>query len=151
MAKAVTSLQRTQRRLVIYGKAIRWEPRRAPKVEVYQEEKRGVTAGDRLRWTRNDRELGRRNGEVVEVISVDAAKGVATVRGSRAAEPLSLTTKQHWEHAYASTIHAAQGTTADRVLVHLDTRYEKTIGSESFYVSRTEALDQRNRTARGRR
>ena len=117
------------------GKPIRWEPRRAAKVEVYQEEKRGVAAGDRLRWTRNDRELGRRNGEVVEVISVDAAKGVATVRGSRSAEPLDLSTKQHWEHAYASTVHAAQGKTADRVLVHLDTRYEKTIGSESFYVA----------------
>jgi ATP-dependent exoDNAse (exonuclease V) alpha subunit len=48
---------------------------------------------------------------------------------------LRLATKQHWEHAYASTVHAAQGKTADRVLVHLDTRYEKTIGSESFYVA----------------
>ncbi|MCC6611666.1 MAG: conjugative relaxase [Burkholderiales bacterium] len=117
------------------GKPIAWEPRRAAKVEVYQEENRSVTAGDRLRWTRNDRELGRRNGEVIEVISVDAAKGVATVRGSRNAEPLDLSTKQHWEHAYASTVHAAQGKTADRVLVHLDTGYEKTIGSESFYVA----------------
>ena len=45
------------------GKPIVWEPRRAAKVEVYQEEKRTVMAGDRLRWTRNDRELGRRNGE----------------------------------------------------------------------------------------
>lgn len=117
------------------GKPIAWEPRRAANVEVYQEEDRSVTAGDRLRWTRNDRDLGRRNGEVVEVISVDAAKGVATVRGSRSVEPLDFSTKQHWEHAYASTVHAAQGKTADRVLVHLDTKYEKTIGSESFYVA----------------
>jgi conjugative relaxase-like TrwC/TraI family protein len=114
---------------------IAWEPRRAVKVEVYQEEDRGVTAGDRLRWTRNDRDLGRRNGEVAEVISVDAAKGVATARGPRGAERLDLSTKQHWDHAYASTVHAAQGKTADRVLVHLDTKYEKTIGSESFYVA----------------
>jgi len=117
------------------GESIAWEPRRAAKVEVYQEEVRGVTAGDRLRWTRNDRNLGRRNGEVVEAISVDADTGVATVRGSRGAERLDLSTTQHWEHAYASTVHAAQGKTADRVLVHLDTKYEKSIGSESFYVA----------------
>jgi len=114
---------------------VAWEPRRAAKIEVYKEENRSVMAGDRLRWTRNDRELGRRNGEVVEVVSVDVAKGVATVRRSRDAELLHLSTKQHWEHAYASTVHAAQGKTTDRVLVHLDTTHEKPIGSESFYVA----------------
>jgi conjugative relaxase-like TrwC/TraI family protein len=116
-----------------------WEPRRAARVEVYQEEDRGVAAGDRLRWTRNDRDLGRRNGEVVEVVSLDAAEGIATVRGTRDAELLDLSTKQHWEHAYASTVHAAQGKTADRVLVHFDTKHEKTIGAESFYVAASRA------------
>jgi ATP-dependent exoDNAse (exonuclease V) alpha subunit len=48
---------------------------------------------------------------------------------------LDLSTQRHWEHAYASTIHAAQGKTTDRVLVHIDTKYEQTIGSESFYVA----------------
>jgi len=117
------------------GKSSVWEPRRAGKVEVYQEENRTVMTGDLLRWTRNDRDLGRRNGEAFEVISVDTAKGVAMVRGSRNAEALDLSRMRHWEHAYASTVHAAQGKTADCILVHLDTKYEKTIGSESFYVA----------------
>jgi ATP-dependent exoDNAse (exonuclease V) alpha subunit len=102
---------------------------------VYQEENRSVSVGDRLRWTRNDRELGRRNGDVVQVISVDTAKSAVMVEGSQRAEALNLNSKQHWEHAYASTVHSAQGRTADRVLVHLDTKCEKTIGSESFYVA----------------
>ena len=117
------------------GKTIAWEPRRAPNVEVYREENRAVMPGDRLRWTRNDRDLGRRNGEVVQVVSVDAARRVAMVHGSRNMEALDLSTQRHWEHAYASTIHAAQGKTTDRVLVHIDTKYEQTIGSESFYVA----------------
>lgn len=117
------------------SKSIVWEPRRASNVEVYQEENRTVIAGDRLRWTRNDRDLGRRNGDAVEVIAVDTSKGMATVRGSRIVEALDLKGDRHWEHAYASTVHAAQGKTADRVLVHLDTKFEKTIGSESFYVA----------------
>ena len=117
------------------GRAIAWEPRRAPNVEVYREENRAVMPGDRLRWTRNDRDLGRRNGEVVQVVSVDADRRVAIVQGSRTSETLDLSTQRHWEHAYASTIHAAQGKTTDRVLVHIDTKYEQTIGSESFYVA----------------
>ncbi|MBL8528761.1 MAG: conjugative relaxase [Burkholderiales bacterium] len=117
------------------GKMIDWEPRRACNVEVYRQESRTLMPGDRLRWTRNDRDLGRRNGEVVEVVSVDADKRVAMVRGSRDAEVLDLGTERHWEHAYASTIHAAEGKTTDRVLVHIDTKYEQTIGSESFYVA----------------
>jgi ATP-dependent exoDNAse (exonuclease V) alpha subunit len=121
--------------LVQESKSIIWEPRRASNVEVYQEESRTVIAGDRLRWTRNDRDLGRRNGDAVEVISVDTSKGVARVRGSRIVEALDLKDDRHWEHAYASTVHAAQGKTTDRVLVHLDTKFEKTIGSESFYVA----------------
>jgi len=117
------------------GRPVAWEPRRAPNVEAYREENRSVMPGDRLRWTRNDRDLGRRNGDVVEVVSVDADKRVAMVRGSRNAEALDLSTQRHWEHAYASTIHAAQGKTTDRVLVHIDTKYEQTMGSESFYVA----------------
>jgi conjugative relaxase-like TrwC/TraI family protein len=117
------------------GKAIAWEPRRASNVEVYQEEERTVMAGDRLRWTRNDRELGRRNGETVTVVSVDPVRGEARVTGSGRSETLGLGRDLHWEHAYATTVHAAQGKTTDRVLVHIDSRYAKTVGSESFYVA----------------
>ena len=55
------------------------------------------------------------------------------VQGSRSTEALDLSARRHCEHA--STVHAAQGKAADRVLVHLDTKYEKTIGSESFYLA----------------
>ena len=84
--------------------------------------------GDRLRWTWNDPELGRRNGETVVVRSVDLAGGIATVAAAGKVAALNLNRERHWEHAYASTVYAAQGKTADRVLVHLDSKYEKTIG-----------------------
>jgi len=136
------------------GNVVAWEPRRGTNVEVYQEENRSVSVGDRLRWTRNDRELGRRNGDVVQVVSVDMARSAAMVQGSQRIERLDLDSKQHWEHAYASTVHSAQGKTADRVLAHLDTKYEKTIGSESFYVAISRArhevklyVDDRSRIA----
>ena len=112
-----------------------WEPRRTARVEVYREEPRTLMAGDRLRWTRNDRDSGRRNGDMAVVVAVDAGRGVAIVDGSGKNVTISLDRDRHWEHAYASTVHAAQGQTVDRVLVHLDTKYEKTMGSESFYVA----------------
>jgi len=59
-----------------------WEPRRAANVEVYREEPRVLMAGDWLRWTRNDRELGRRSGEKVSVLSLDTARALATVAAS---------------------------------------------------------------------
>lgn len=117
------------------SESVAWESRRAAKVEVYVAEDRTITAGDRLRWTRNDRELGRRNGEVVEVTSVDPRTSIAIVRGSHGSECLDLRTAQHWDHAYASTVHSVQGRTADSVLVHLDTKHGNTLGSESFYVA----------------
>ncbi len=121
--------------LALGQQSIDWEPRRTAKVEVYQAEERWLMAGDLLRWTRNDRSLGRRNGELVRVLSVDPGHATAVVRGAGKTEDLDLRPLQHWEHGYASTVHSAQGRTADRVLVHLDGRYGKTVSSESFYVA----------------
>jgi conjugative relaxase-like TrwC/TraI family protein len=112
-----------------------WEPRRAGKVEVYRAETRQLMAGEVIRWTRNDRDGGRRNGELATVLAVDAESRVARVFESGRIATVNLRVTQHWEHGYASTVHAAQGKTADRVLVHLDSKYEKTVSSESFYVA----------------
>ncbi len=128
-------IQRGVVQLLRGADVVAWEPRRTSKVEAYVEENRTVLAGDRLRWTRNDRRLGRRNGETVEVLSVDAGRGVLTVSGRGSPMTLELGSERHWDHAYASTVHAAQGKTVDRVLVHLDSKHEKSVGSESFYVA----------------
>ena len=71
----------------------------------------------------------------VLVVAVDADRGVANVVGSGKNITIGLDRDRHWEHAYASTVHAAQGQTVDRVLVHLDTKYERIMASESFYVA----------------
>jgi hypothetical protein len=63
---------------------------------------------------------------------------------------LNLDQERHWEHAYASTVHAAQGATVDQVLVHLDTKHEKTIGGGTIHLptrrnrSEREALHRRS-------
>ena len=47
---------------------------------------------------------------------------------------VALDRDRHWEHGYASTIHAAQGRTAERVLLNVDGRAGHMIGHESWYV-----------------
>ena len=100
-----------------------WQPWRLKKVEVYEQEKRELRVGDLVRFTRNDRERGWKNGEtgrVVEVneeglsVVVEIKHGISqTVRHT-----LDLGKDRHWEHGYASTIFSAQGRTTDEVVIH---------------------------------
>ena len=52
-------------------KRVAWQPWRLKKVEVYEQEKRELRVGDLVRFTRNDRERGRKNGETGRVVEVD--------------------------------------------------------------------------------
>ena len=52
-------------------KRVDWQPWRLKKVEVYEQEKRELRVGDLVRFTRNDRERGRKNGETGRVVEVD--------------------------------------------------------------------------------
>ncbi len=117
------------------GSTVEWEPWRRSKVEVFDKAGRNLQVGDDIRWTRNDRDLGRRNGEVAQVASVDSESLTAQVRTARGIQILDLERQQHWEHGYASTVHAAQGRTTDEVLIHLDTKQKNVVGHESWYVA----------------
>jgi hypothetical protein len=100
------------------------------KKSIYQAQQIGIAVGDRLRWTRNDRALGRRNGQE---FSVEAIKdSIATiVYNDGKKELLDLNRAQHLDYALVSTIYSSQGKTARRVLVSCD----RTINKESFYVA----------------
>ncbi len=127
------------------GKRVRWQPFRHGKVEVYGREERELRAGDVIRWTRNDRALGRRNGNLARVVEVSAETGRAVVEFSSSGkvlrQELALDGPGHWEHGYASTVHAAQGRTTGEVVVHIDTTARAVVGHESWYVAISRARD----------
>ena len=109
---------------------------RYTQVEVYQAEARRLAVGDRIRWTRNDKALGRRNGEYADVVGFDPETRAVTVQlPSGTKQTLDLGRERHWDHGYAVTAHAAQGQTRDRVLVHVDTSQRQLTGREQWYVS----------------
>lgn len=98
---------------------------------VYQRQQIAIAVGDRLKWTKNDRKLGRRNGQefTVTAISGDSAQ-IQYLDGSHT-ETINLAQAQHLDYALVSTTYSSQGKTSDRVLIAADS----TIGKESFYVA----------------
>ncbi len=121
------------------GREIDWRLRQwgAGKVQVFEAQRLELRAGESIRFTRNDREAGRVNGARVEVTSVDAEARTATIRGSRGQiQTLRLDTARdrHIAHGYVDTAFAAQGRTANHVIVHADSRATNLVDQKSFYV-----------------
>lgn len=99
---------------------------------VYSQISIEVAVGDRLKWTRNDRELGRRNGQEFTVMGIEGQIASIVYPDGRA-EQISLMQPLHLDHALVSTVFSSQGKTADRVL--LSSTKDQTVSRESFYVA----------------
>ncbi|WP_242046764.1 MobF family relaxase [Anabaena cylindrica] len=98
---------------------------------VYHRQNIEVAVGDRLRWTKNDRQLGRRNGQEFVVKAIAGSNAQIEYLHSGQTEFINLQQAQHLDYATVSTTYSSQGKTADRVLIAAD----YTIGQESFYVA----------------
>ena len=128
------------------GRAIDWRLRQwgAGKVQAFASQPLELKTGDRIQFTRNDREMGRINGARGELTAIDAQSRMATVRSTRGqTQTLNLDSArdQHIRHAYVETAFAAQGRTADHVIVHADSRATNLIDQKSFYVSVSRARE----------
>ncbi|PZO11454.1 MAG: hypothetical protein DCF25_19365 [Leptolyngbya foveolarum] len=113
------------------GEAIAFDPSRCADKTTYAVQEIAIARGDQLRWTRNDRERGLRNGQLVKVEAIDT-NGTATLRDADGQETtLKLTGQQYLDYALVSTTYSSQGKTAERVLVVAD----GTLSKESLYVA----------------
>lgn len=121
------------------GKAVDWRLRQwgAGEVQVFESQRLELRAGDTIRFTRNDRDAGRVNGERAQVLRVDADMQTATIRspkGRLRTLDLGAARDRHIAHGYVDTAFAAQGRTADHVIVHADSRATNLVDQKSFYV-----------------
>src|SRR5690606_30131548 len=90
------------------------------------------------------RESGRVNGGRGEVTAIDDNARTATIRSPRGAiQTLNLDAArdQHIRHAYVETAFAAQGRTADHVMIHADSRAANLVDQKSFYVGISRAKE----------
>jgi ATP-dependent exoDNAse (exonuclease V) alpha subunit len=108
-----------------------WRPRQwgAGKSEAF-------TPGS-IEFTRNDCTQSRENGGCAQIVSVSAEDQTARIRldnGKFQTLDLAQPTDQHLRHVYVQTAHAAQGRTAERVMIHADSRATNLVDQKMMYV-----------------
>ena len=128
------------------GREVDWRPRQwgAGHAQAFTPQPLDLKTGDSIRFTRNDREAGRINGGRGEVIAVNKQTRTATVQTARGTtETLNLDSARdrHIAHAYVDTAFAAQGRTADHVLIHADSKATNLVDQKSFYVGISRAKE----------
>ena len=121
------------------GENVEWRPRQVGAkrggVEVYRTEKMELRAGDRIRWTRNDAELGLVNSDTARVAAVGGGRVAFRLGDGRVLE-LGRDDPQlrHLDHAWGSTVHAFQGRTVDNVIAVMQASHPHLTTQKSFYV-----------------
>ena len=88
---------------------------------MYRETEQPFAVGDRLQFTAPDKSIGIANRELgtIEHISENGSLTVQLEKGGRV--EVDPAENRHFDHGYAVTSHSAQGLTADRVLINVDT------------------------------
>jgi conjugative relaxase-like TrwC/TraI family protein len=128
------------------GREIDWRLRQwgAGNSQAFAPQSLELKAGDQIQFTRNDREAGRINGARGQVTAIDEQARTATIRNPRGQTQtlnLDAARDQHIRHAYVETAFAAQGRTADHVIIHADSSATHLIDQKSFYVSASRAKE----------
>ena len=121
------------------GGTVAWQPLRVGAsrgaVEVYESEHIELRAGDRIRWTRNDRGHGLVNSHMAEVIEVGKESVTFRLEDGRTLEMDGNDPQlRHLDRAWASTVHAFQGRTVDNVIAVMEASHPHLTTQKSFYV-----------------
>jgi conjugative relaxase-like TrwC/TraI family protein len=114
------------------GAVTSFSPWTVRRLSVYEPRRAELAPGDIVRVTRNDAALDLANGDRFRVANV-SRESIVLEGGGRTVE-LPADRALHLDHAYASTVHGAQGLTADRVLIDAHSRSRLT-ADDWFYVA----------------
>ena len=113
------------------------------RLDLFETKTLRIREGEQLRWTRNDRERGLANGDRAEVLEIgEKALRLLLADGRETAFPRDDPQLRHLAYAYASTVHAAQGQTHDRVIAVLDTGAGPLVNQQTLYVQLSRAREQ---------
>ena len=121
------------------GGTVAWEPGRLAArtggVEVNGADTVELRRGDRLCWTRNDATHGLVNSGTAEVTEVKNDTVAFRLEGGRElnlrADDAQL---RHIDRAWASTVHAFQGRTVDRVIAAMEANHPHLTTQKTLYV-----------------
>jgi conjugative relaxase-like TrwC/TraI family protein len=119
------------------GEQLTYDPRRLHGVTVYREAERDLSQGDRIQFTAPYKEERIANRQLGTVERIEADGNFRIRLDSGREVQFSIQGHPHLDYGYAVTSHSSQGTTADRVLVHVDTEqaHENLINTRLAYVA----------------
>ena len=128
------------------GREVRWEPGRLAArtggVEVYRVELMELRRGDKVRWTRNDPDLGLMNSQAAEVTDVRDKRVTFRIEDGRVLDMTSADSQlRHVDRAWASTVHAFQGRTVDTVIAAMEANHPDLTNQKTLYVEISRARD----------
>ena len=122
------------------GRVHLWDPRtgKSSQINVFMDEKRDLSEGDRIQWRLASRELQLNNAERGRVEKLEGP--LATIRWDRSnrVQTIDLSRHKTWDHGYAETIYSAQSKTYDRVYV-LAPVGSPLVTAQNFYTAITRA------------
>lgn len=107
-------------------------------VEVFQQEERSLKVGDKISWTRTNKQKGMLSTYFSEVTKIDENR--VTVKqqdGGLFTFLANDKTYQHWDHGYAITAYGAQGGTYSTVLALFESRRQKLMNIKNLLVTIT--------------
>ncbi len=128
------------------GQEIDWRIKQwgASKSQSYTAETIDFQKGDKIQFTKNDRALERINGQQAEVVNVDAEKREIILKSTNNRKitlNLDNAKDQHITHNYVLTAFAAQGRTAQNVILNAESTATNLIDQKSFYVAISRAKE----------
>jgi len=126
------------------GNRLEFNPGKLKATQAYTTESRTIAVGDRLQWREPDNQRRIANGEYATITKLGQHQiEVQLDKGRKLSMPLPDARKV--DLGYASTSHAAQGATVDRVLVNIDSsRSAQLVNDRMCYVAISRArLDAR--------
>ncbi len=117
------------------GRLIYFDPTRWKGLSVYTSETRTIAVGDRLEWREPDNRRRIANHQYGTILKLDRQHiEVRFDKGRKVSMPLSDARKV--DLGYASTSHASQGSTVQRVIINIDsTRSPDLVNERQAYVS----------------
>ncbi|MGV3582857.1 MAG: MobF family relaxase [Methylophilus sp.] len=123
------------------GNHVEWKPAIQTSVSAYNLAERELSIGDSVRLTSNDYTQGVLNGDRASVIALDVANQKITLTKTDG-QSITLDSSKplHLDHGYCSTVHAAQGKTAERVIIDADS-YSATTNESGYYVAISRARE----------
>jgi conjugative relaxase-like TrwC/TraI family protein len=115
---------------------VTYDPRRLTGVSVYREIEREFSVGDRIQFTAPDKSLRVANRDLATIESILPDGRLSARLDDRRQIEFNAGEHGHFDHGYAVTSHSSQGLTAQRVLVHADSKVHPDLLNSRFaYVS----------------